>query len=83
MEYEKLERFQASPRFLTPSCREQARQTIAREMAEYEAQGKPITQVPTGASGFRGGSVGIIVDSRRDKPLARKRANRRGGLRSA
>lgn len=83
MEYEKLERFQASPRFLTPSCREQARQAIARDVAAYQAQGKPITQVPTGASGFRGGSVGIIVDSRRDKPLARKGAHLHGGLRSA
>lgn len=83
MEYEKLERFKASPRFLTPSCRERDRQRIAQQVEEYQRQGKPINRVPNGASGFRGGNVGIIVDASADKPLARKGAHHSGVLRSA
>lgn len=73
---EHLERFEPAPRLRSPSYRELMRQELSKDTEEWLSQGNHIAEIPPGASGFRGGSMGIIVNTDKDKPLVRKRSRK-------
>jgi len=73
----RLDRFRTpDPAQLTPAARELARRTIAGQVRDFLARGGRITHLPSGATSFRGGRMGVIVDPSRDSTRPRKTGRR-------
>lgn len=61
--------------FARPEQRAAERANIERQLAAWLGNGNTITQVPSGASGFKGGCVNVALNSKQDGALSRRGGN--------